>query len=135
MLLDNIWVACSVISCHAKGTSVFVTQTLHWQCSCYIQLLTYLYPSPWIVQGIISLLIALTCSITVLCLDHLLQGPHMTSKLCQASLIFCKNAFSYSISCNGCLLYSKICFYLVLFNFSLHSKPQKDAYLFFLFLP
>jgi len=30
MLLDIIWVVCSVTSCHAKGTSVFVTKTLHW---------------------------------------------------------------------------------------------------------
>ena len=55
----------------------------------------------------------------------------MTSKPCQVSLIFCENAFSCSISCNGCLLYSKICFYLVLFNFSVHSKPQKGMYFFF----
>jgi len=30
MLIDIIWVVCSVTSCHAKGTSVFDSKTLHW---------------------------------------------------------------------------------------------------------
>jgi len=36
MLLNIIWVVISVTSCHAKGTSVFVTKPLLWQCSYYI---------------------------------------------------------------------------------------------------
>jgi len=37
VLINIIWVVCSVTSCHAKGTSVFVTKTLYWQRSCYTQ--------------------------------------------------------------------------------------------------
>jgi len=32
MLLDIIWVVCTVTSCHAKGTFVFITKTLRCQC-------------------------------------------------------------------------------------------------------